>query len=106
MQCLYLQQPLGVRRPLGTSVRSPRLLRTGSPRSGSNYMPTRHVFGHRSGYLSRISLSTERTAIADDYQWSDAMVVNHDGPPDNTRCPTCHMYKRLCDCDCDVVAEH
>ena len=47
-----------------------------------------------------------RTAIADDYHWGDAMVVNHDGPPDNTRCPTCHMYKRLCDCECDLLAEH
>jgi hypothetical protein len=30
------------------------------------------------------------------------MMVTHDGPPDNTRCANCHMYKRLCDCDCDV----
>ena len=33
------------------------------------------------------------------------MVVSHEGPPDNTRCPICHMYKRLCDCDCEVGPE-
>jgi hypothetical protein len=44
----------------------------------------------------------ERAAIADDYDWKDAMVVSQDGPPDNTRCPVCHMYKRLCDCDFEV----
>ena len=50
------------------------------------------------------SYEAERAAITDDYDWKDAMVVSHDGPPDNRRCPVCHMYKRLCECDCEAGA--